>query len=243
MINYQQLVRHLLKYSNRKILIASTGTDIGKTFVAVKVIENFLANNLKLDVIKPIASGVDLSTIAGLANSDSGKILASLKRGVTLDSIREISPWCFKEPVSPHLAASLNGVEITLQELSQFIDNRFILASNNGRQLIVESAGGIASPINRHHNFLDLAKQNKMPVILVVGNYLGSISHIVTMLWAIAYYEVEVVSLLINSNRNQEISHQNSQISSTDLLRFLQDFVDSHQQLKAFFKDCLYCCN
>ena len=243
MINYQQLVRHLLKYSNHKILIASTGTDIGKTFVAVKIIENFLANNLKLDVIKPIASGVDLLTRDGLAISDSGKILASLKRSVTLDNIREISPWCFKEPVSPHLASNLNGVEITLQELSQFIDNRFILASDSGKQLIVESAGGIASPINRHHNFLDLAKKNKMPVILVVGNYLGSISHIITMLWAISYYEIEVASLLINSNENQEISHQNSQISNADLLVFLQDFVDSREQIKAFFKDCLYCCS
>ena len=39
--------------------VTSTGTEIGKTFLSVKIIEYFLKKNITIDPYKPILSGFD----------------------------------------------------------------------------------------------------------------------------------------------------------------------------------------
>eukprot|EP00919_Chromeraceae_sp_WS-2016_P066611 GHVR01157578.1.p1 GENE.GHVR01157578.1~~GHVR01157578.1.p1 ORF type:complete len:210 (+),score=21.93 GHVR01157578.1:141-770(+) len=72
-------------------------------------------------------------------------------------------------PASPHYAASIDGVEIKLED--------FTLPDTNGRPLIVEGAGGLLVPINDQETVADLIVKLGLPVILVSRHYLGSINH------------------------------------------------------------------
>lgn len=144
-----------------RFFISGNGTDVGKTIVSA-----CLVHALKADYWKPIQAG-------GLEHSD-----AHLIRGLCGNSIGNIHPSTFNltEPMSPHAAADIDGVEINLHDLT-------VPATENS--LIVEGAGGLLVPINRKDTILDVARRLQMPMILVCANYLGSINHSLLSIQAI----------------------------------------------------------
>jgi dethiobiotin synthetase len=71
-------------------------------------------------------------------------------------------------PASPHYAAALEGITISAADFA-------LPATDNG--LIVETAGGLMSPLATGFLNVDLVAQLALPVILVSHNYLGSINH------------------------------------------------------------------
>ena len=80
----------------KPIFITSTGTNIGKTYLTNLLIKRALKLNYKINAIKPIISGFNM---ANLEETDSGIILKAL----SMDKYRidEISPWRFKDSLSP----------------------------------------------------------------------------------------------------------------------------------------------
>src|SRR5579871_163369 len=91
------------------IFITGTGTDVGKTFVASSLVRLFRQMGRTVDAIKPVVSGFDPQTAE---TSDPGILLEALGRPVTPEEIERISPWRFREPLSPDLAAAIEGRRI-----------------------------------------------------------------------------------------------------------------------------------
>ena len=91
----------------------------------------------------------------------------------------------FKAPLAPNMAAKLEGVEIDFNKIIEFCQKS---AAN-----LIEGAGGVMSPITDDKTNLDLIKALGLPVILVCGSYLGSITHTLTALAVLKGMQVEVI--------------------------------------------------
>ena len=99
------------------VFVTSTGTDIGKTFVARGMIAQLRARGRAVDALKPVITGFDPRTAHA---SDTGRLLAALGRTLTPEHIAEISPYRLRAPVSPDLAARREGTHIDFEALNAF---------------------------------------------------------------------------------------------------------------------------
>ena len=179
--------------------ITATGTDVGKTFVARGLIRALRARGRAVAALKPIVSGFEPAEAAG---SDSGLLLKALGRQPTLEAIAEISPWRFQAPLSPDMAAAREKRTLDYPNLLEFC--RVAIATNHDC-LLIEGIGGLMSPTDRDHTMLDWMKALKLPVILVGGSYLGTISHTLTALDTLARHELAVTALVISESAGSPV--------------------------------------
>ena len=149
--------------------VTGTDTGVGKTYVACKLIRDYVAQGHKVIGMKPVAAGGDL--VNGQWVNDD---VLKLEAASNVKAPRElINPYSFKEAVAPHIAAEKAGVEIKIDVIKQ----AFQALSKLADIVIVEGAGGFLVPLNNHQNMADLPAALDIPVILVVGIKLGCINH------------------------------------------------------------------
>ena len=172
----------------KNIVIIGTDTDIGKTIISCAILSK-TKNALGL---KPISSGAALSD-GQLVNADALSIMRY--NSITLP-YSQINPWCFKSPISPHIAATEHGVEILLPEVLSFIQN--IQNTYNDKFILIEGAGGVCCPINYHATFLELLEILNWPVLLVVGLKLGCLNHAKLTMHALASSNIKVCGWVSN---------------------------------------------
>jgi dethiobiotin synthetase len=176
------------------IFVTATGTDIGKTFVTCGLIRALQARGRKVAALKPIASGF---APAGAEVSDSGLLLSALVRPVTPETIAEVSPWRFAAPLSPDLAAAREGRVIDFAAVAGFC--RDAIATRDGA-LLIEGVGGVMSPLDARHTVLDWMAALDIPLVLVAGSYLGTISHTLTALDVLRRRGLDVASLVVSES-------------------------------------------
>jgi dethiobiotin synthetase len=174
------------------VFITSTGTDVGKTFVACGLIRHIHDQERMVDAVKPVVSGFLPRTAA---TSDPGLLLTALGRSATMAEIAPISPWRFAAPLSPDLAAQKEDRQIDFEALIAF--SRQAIKTAPG-VLLIEGVGGVMVPLDDRHTVLDWMSALAIPVILVVGNYLGTISHTLTALNVLAARKLEVLSVVVS---------------------------------------------
>lgn len=119
------------------IFVVGTGTDVGKTHVTAALVMAAREDGRPFDAWKPIASGT-----SDRMGDDARAI------GARMPPL-----YAFEPPISPHLAARRAG--ITVQADSVAKQAKLIL----GDDAIIESAGGLFSPISDTETNLDLARE------------------------------------------------------------------------------------
>jgi dethiobiotin synthetase len=162
------------------VFVAGTGTDVGKTYVAAALIRAIRSSGRAVDALKPVVSGFDEAAPQG---SDPAVLLEALGLPVSAAAIAHMSPWRFRAPLAPALAARLEGRRLLADEVVALCRRR--IADAGGRLMVIEAAGGIMSPLDEATTMLDLARALEIPVLLVAGSYLGTISHTLTAARAI----------------------------------------------------------
>ena len=176
--------------------IAAIGTDLGKTFLVENLCRKLQETQLKVHSIKPIASGFaddDLS-------SDCAKILKVLGKDFTEENLNSITPWRFKAPISPHLAAKEENKKIDFLEVVNFCREEILEARKENKFLLIEAAGGVMTPITDDKNFLDLVAELKIPTLLLSANYLGAISHTLCAIEALKSKNISIEKVIINDH-------------------------------------------
>ncbi len=149
--------------------VTGTDTEVGKTHVSCLLLKQYAAQGLKVIGMKPVAAGCEL--VEGeWVNEDVQKLIAASNVKAPLNLI---NPYCFKEPIAPHLAAEKAGETIAIET----IINAFKQLKNMADVVIVEGAGGFLVPLNTKANMADLAIALELPTILVIGLRLGCINH------------------------------------------------------------------
>jgi dethiobiotin synthetase len=176
------------------IFVTGTGTDVGKTFVTAALIRHFRAAGRTVEAIKPVVSGFDP---AALQTSDPGVLLAALGRPMTIEEIERIAPWRFAAPLSPDLAAAHENRAIKFNDLLDF--SRRAAATRD--LLLIEGVGGIMVPLDDKHTVLDWMKALHIPVLLVAGSYLGTISHTLTALHVLAQRNVDIAGVVVSESQ------------------------------------------
>jgi dethiobiotin synthetase len=174
------------------IFITATGTDIGKTFVAASLIRHLRHMGHAVDAIKPIVSGFNPAQAAA---SDPAVLLGALGLPVTAEEIERISPWRFRAPLSPDLAAAREGRTIDVDTVVAFCQSAI---ERHRGILLIEGVGGIMVPLDQQRTILDVMMVLHLPLILVTGSYLGTISHTLTALDSLYRRDMNLMAIIVS---------------------------------------------
>ncbi len=132
--------------------ITGISTEVGKTLVSAIVTEA-----LEADYWKPVQAGE-------LEYSDTHKVQEMISNS---RSTFYPNSYALKTPMSPHAAAELENITVTLDKIKP---------PQTENNLVIEGAGGLLVPLNDQDTILDLIKPT-YKVIVVSRHYLGSINH------------------------------------------------------------------
>ena len=174
------------------LFITGTGTDIGKTYVTCALIRALKAKGAPVDAFKPVVSGFDPADAAG---SDPARLAAALGDA---GGVFRIAPRRYRAPLSPNIAARLEGETLILDDL--VIDAVARTAAARDGLLLVEGAGGVMSPLTDNETNLDMIAALGAPVVLVAGSYLGTISHVLTALLALRAVKTHVAAVVMSES-------------------------------------------
>jgi dethiobiotin synthetase len=179
--------------------VTSTGTDTGKTFVTAGVIRYLRQSHQPVSALKPVVSGYDSSVVE---TSDPAVLLRALGRAVSADEIASMAPWRFRAPLSPDLAAAREGRSVDFDELIAF--SRKAVADSLG-MLFIEGVGGIMVPLDGKRTVLDWMAALDIPLLLVVGGYLGTISHTLTALDVLAQRKLTIAGIVVSESERDTV--------------------------------------
>lgn len=160
-----------------KLLIAGSGTDVGKTFTTCAIAQ---ATGCK--AYKPLVTGFREQD-----DPDTHKLIEAMGSG----TVEEISPWRFTAPISPDMAAAREQRPIDFTALVKW---------SRERDGLIEGVGGVMVPIDATHTTLDWMRELGWPVLLVAGSYLGTLSHTLTAYAALKQAKLEVKALILNES-------------------------------------------
>ncbi|WP_374306304.1 dethiobiotin synthase [Methylocella sp.] len=172
--------------------VTGSGTDVGKTFVAAALIRALRAMGRGCAALKPVVSGFDPLAPQG---SDPAVLLEALGLAPDEEAIAKISPWRFRAPLSPDMAAARENRAIDYDELARAC--RRAVAASPG-VLLIEGAGGVMVPLAPGRTTLDLMTALRLPLVFVAGSYLGAISHALTGLEAARSRGLAVRAVVVN---------------------------------------------
>jgi len=176
------------------IFITATGTDVGKTFVGASLIRHLRQMGRIVEAIKPVVSGFDPDRPEA---SDPGILLQALDLPVTPQEIERISPWRFRAAVSPDLAAQREGRRIDVDAVISYCQD---VVERRQDILLIEGIGGIMVPLDEQRTVLDVMMALQLPLILVAGSYLGTISHTLTALDALFRRDMKLLTIIVSES-------------------------------------------
>jgi dethiobiotin synthetase len=185
--------------------ITATGTDIGKTYVTSLMLSILRQNRRQARACKPVMSGVQ-----DWQENDAASLLRALGQSVNKTSIRSISPYVFRDPFSPHRAAELVGKTIAPDELLRWCQDW--LAAEQNSLSFIEGVGGVMVPVTRDYTVLDWMRELGLPVVMVTGDYLGTLSHTLTALHQLHQSGIAVKAVIVNQS---EMSVEHNDICAT----------------------------
>jgi len=194
--------------------IAVTGADTGagKTAVACGLALLFRRAGMRVGVLKPVETGwaeggrgSDALRLASAAGLKIRKIRDShLFSGGSLEGfyekigdcpeLNDVAPWRFAAPLAPEEAARLEGVEIGVDRIYQAMDRW----TERADIVVVETAGGLMTPLNPRFTFADLLQGLELPALVAAANRLGVINHVLLTLEALRRRDVTPIAVVLN---------------------------------------------
>ena len=104
----------------------------------------------------------------------------------------------FKEGFVFEISASPHICKIKEQAKYEAMDIKIPSSKN----LIIELAGGLLSPIDEQYTMIDFMKQFKRPTFLIAKYYMGSINHILLSLQALKNAQIPIIALIMMGRKN-----------------------------------------
>ena len=176
----------------KQLFITGTDTDCGKTYISRGIIESLVTQKFTVKGLKPIASGAKKNKNK-LMNDDAQQLMSASNVKVPYAMV---NPYCYPEPIAPHIAAALNQSALSVSTVAQAIEKTNQTYPTD--YTIIEGAGGWYVPLNDNERFSDLAVALQADVILVVGMKLGCINHALLSAEAIRQAPVNFVGWIAN---------------------------------------------
>ena len=178
------------------LFVAGSGTDVGKTVVTAALLRALVLAGVRVQAVKPVQTGVAPQE-AHTAPLADARVYASAVAGLPQCAamLPATALHCFALPASPHLAAAREGVRLSGAELHGDIVRHWQAGSAD--MLLLEGAGGLRVPLNEREDMLDLMAAVGTPVLLVGGNYLGGLNHILLSLDALRHSGLQLAGVVL----------------------------------------------
>lgn len=161
--------------------VTGTDTDVGKTVVAAT-----LTLGLGAYYWKPIQAGLDPTTDT-----------ASVKAWTGLPDERFLpETYRLREPMSPHAAARLEGIELDVERILE-------TELPTDRPIVVEGAGGLMVPLNEDALMVDLIHWLGMPVVLVARTSLGTLNHTLLSISELRHRSIPLLGVVLNGEEHE----------------------------------------
>jgi len=182
-----------------RLFVTATGTGIGKTHVTAALAYRARLAGSSVRVVKPLVSGFDPQAPAG---SDPAVLAEAC--GLALDAavLDSISPWRYRAPLSPDMAAAREGLAIDLDVVLGFC--RAALAGPE-TCVLVEGVGGVMVPLDARHTVRDLIAALGIPAVLVAGSYLGTLSHTLTARLVLAELGIPLRAVVVSESEEAPV--------------------------------------
>lgn len=152
----------------RGVFITGTDTDVGKTWVATRLIQALREKGIDAVGMKPIECG---------SHDDSDAIAAaSGEAGLTRE---QVNPVHLPDPLAPAAFPEIPEIDFTI------LKQRFDELADAHELVVVEGAGGWLVPVDDDRTMADLAGLLDLPVLVVAANRLGVLNHTLLTVGAI----------------------------------------------------------
>ena len=172
------------------LFITGTDTDVGKTAVAVAILQQCVLQRIDCRAYKPVASGVQSGS------SDIDRLWSASGNAGTRD---DVCPQSFQLPVAPEQAAAAEGSQVDDALLRQGLYPHM-----RADLVLIEGAGGLFSPLSHHTLNADLARDFQIPVVIVDSSRLGAIGRTLTAVTAAESVGLTVSAIVLSQS---EASH------------------------------------
>lgn len=153
----------------RLFVVTGTDTRVGKTVIAAALTRALCARGFRAVGLKPLCSG---------GRADARYLRTAADNALSLD---EVNPWHFRAALTPALAARKEGKRVRLAEVVNYIrsiQRRFDM-------VVVESAGGLLSPLGEDFDSRDLILALRALPVIVAANKLGAVNQVRLVLEAL----------------------------------------------------------
>jgi len=148
------------------IFVTGTDTGVGKTIVSACLLWKLREKGIKAGYFKPVQTGAENGIPS---DAEFCKKILGLE-----EPYEALCGYILKLPASPHLAGSVEGIEIK----PEVILEKFNQLLQKYEFLVVEGAGGLLVPINLKGYYIrELAKDLGLPLIITARAKLGTINH------------------------------------------------------------------
>lgn len=213
------------------IFITGTDTDIGKTFVSAGLVYLLASQAYKTGYFKPVLSG---------AREEGGKLIPGDTEfvtniaGLNVD-YEKLTPYIFKRPVSPHLAAQLESKLIDVE----YIKKCFNSVKKEFDYLIVEGSGGLAVPLNEEgYMVVDLIKKLALDIIVVARAGLGTINHTIQTVEYARSKGLNVKGIIINKYHEDDLCERDNVLTLKKLnIAPILGMVPETEDIKKAFQE------
>lgn len=180
-------------------VMLGTDTGVGKTFVGCRIIEAFRAQGHRLHVRKPVETGC-LFRNGQYVPADATALWAAAGR---IDPLETVCPLRFQAPLAAPEAARREGRRLNfMDDLAPHLPTSEELRASCGAttdaRWLIESAGGLMSPLTEDALGLDLARHTGLPVILVAPDRLGTLSGLFAALEALDRRQIPITAIVLN---------------------------------------------
>jgi dethiobiotin synthetase len=180
----------------RGVFVTGTDTGVGKTVVACALVRGLRARGVDVGVMKPIETGVGAD---GPCDA-----LALIEASGAGDPLDDVCPQRFALPAAPTVAAAAEGRAVDLGA----VRTAFHRVRARHDCVVAEGAGGLLVPAAEGLSMGDLARELRLPLLLVARAALGTINHTLLSLEVAAARGLDVLGVVI--------SHASGRISAAD---------------------------
>ncbi|WP_454061438.1 dethiobiotin synthase [Candidatus Nitrospira salsa] len=188
------------------IFITGTDTGVGKTAMTAALARCVQAQGIKVGVMKPIETGVNLTNTT---NTDTHRLRTIIEPAQMFESVCQ---YHFPDPLAPLAAANRQARNIDLQS----IQSTYKKLIEQYEYIFIEGVGGVLVPLTKNLQVRDLIKLLQVPCIVVGRATLGAVNHLLLTLEALKTQEIQVLAIALNHCQQPDQSEVKAlQIQST----------------------------
>ncbi len=184
---------------HRTVFVTASGTGVGKTLVTAALGFQLQQQGQSVQLLKPVLTGYPPTDRLEIPDCD---VLLQAS-GVALNDANrdQISPWRYEQPLSPDMAAAHQGQTLPFEKLCEFCST-----NDSDAIRIIEGIGGVMVPLDAQHTVLDWIDALRVPTLLVVGSYLGTLSHTLTAVAVLERKKIPLLGIVVSESVDNPVA-------------------------------------